>query len=294
MPQEVATYLNLQQGGSFLDCTFGGGGHSRYFLETFPNIQLFAVDRDPDAEMRAHILKQSFGERFQFFNTTFSKIDTLSLSFLKGIFFDFGISSLQLDDPDRGFSFRYHSELDMRMDPRQGISASEFLETADRQHLTEVIRDFGEERHWRKVVDLILRHRGSDVLRYADLFAELIAKNLPKNYHETIHPATRIFQGLRIAINQELEEIRIALPKAFKLLDHGGRLVALSFHSLEDRIVKRFFNEKAGKAIDCHEKYNDRQPVAKILTKQPKRPNDEEIFINHRSRSARLRALENF
>jgi 16S rRNA (cytosine1402-N4)-methyltransferase len=294
MLRESAAYLNLQRGGDFLDCTFGGGGHSHYFLENFQNIRLFAVDRDPGSEAYARELKESFGERFQFSRIAFSKINTLSLPPLEGIFFDFGISSIQLDDPQRGFSFRCHTQLDMRMDPRGGISAREFLETASRQQLEEAIRDFGEERHWRKVVDLIIKNRGNDVLRYADWFAELVATYLPKDFRENIHPATRTFQGLRIAINGELGEIQRALPSAFSLLTSKGRLVTLSFHSLEDRIVKQFFNEKAGKALNCHEKYNDRPSLAKILTKKPIIANKEEILNNHRSRSAKLRALEKF
>ncbi|MDR0590676.1 MAG: 16S rRNA (cytosine(1402)-N(4))-methyltransferase RsmH [Puniceicoccales bacterium] len=294
MPQKVAHYLDLRRGGDFLDSTFGGGGHSRYFLENFPDIRLFAVDRDPEAKGRAAALKQLFGERFHFFCTTFSQIGALSLPFLRGIFFDFGVSSLQLDDPSRGFSFRYHTKLDMRMDPTRGIPAREFLETASRWQLEEAIRDCGEERRWRKIVDLILENRGSGALQYADSFAALIAENLPAKFYKKIHPATQTFQGLRIAINGELEEIRGALPRAFDLLAAGGRLVALSFHSLEDRIVKRFFNEKSGKTVDRHEKYSDRPRVATILTKRPEVPDSGEIFTNHRCRSAKLRALEKF
>jgi 16S rRNA (cytosine1402-N4)-methyltransferase len=294
MLREAAQLLNLQGGGNFLDCTFGGGGHSRYFLENYPNINLFAIDRDPKVVAYAEGLGEEFGHRFQFFTGQFSAIDRLSLPLLQGIFFDFGVSSLQLDDETRGFSFRYHTLLDMRMDPRSGIMAHEFLATADRKQLIEAVRDFGEERHWRKIVALILAHRGSEIIKYADNFAQCIAKNLPQKPHKKIHPATRTFQGLRIAVNRELEEIRTALPKAFERLDQGGCLVALSFHSLEDRIVKQFFNEKAGKAINCHEKWNERYPVAKILTPKPIAPAEAEIASNHRSRSAKLRALKKF
>ncbi|MDR1590766.1 MAG: 16S rRNA (cytosine(1402)-N(4))-methyltransferase RsmH [Puniceicoccales bacterium] len=294
MLHETARFLNLQRGGNFLDCTFGGGGHSRYFLENYPNITLFAIDRDPTVTVHAERLRAEFGNRFQFFNGPFSTIDRLSLPLLRGIFFDFGISTLQLDDEVRGFSFRYHTPLDMRMDPQNGLTAHEFLATADRGQLIEAIRDFGEEHHWRKIVDSILAQRGSEMIKYADTFAECIAKIVQKKFHEKIHPATRTFQGLRIAVNRELEEIRTVLPKAFEQLEHNGRLVALSFHSLEDRIVKQFFNEKAGKAIDCHEKWNDRSSIARILTKKPMAPTDAEITHNHRSRSAKLRALEKF
>ncbi|MDR2372343.1 MAG: 16S rRNA (cytosine(1402)-N(4))-methyltransferase RsmH [Puniceicoccales bacterium] len=291
---EVAQFLNLQRGGNFLDCTFGGGGHSRYFLENYPNITLFAIDRDPEVVVHAEKLRAEFGNRFQFFTRLFSEIDRIPLPLLQGIFFDFGVSSFQLDGETRGFSFRYHMPLDMRMNPQNGIAVDEFLATADRDQLIEAIRDFGEERHWRKVIDLILAKRGSEIIKYADTFAEYIAENLPKNFHEKIHPATRTFQGLRIAVNGELEEIRNALPKAFEQLDHDGRLVTLSFHSLEDRIVKQFFNEKAGKAINCHEKWNDRSTVARILTKKPITPTATEKINNHRSRSTKLRALEKF
>ncbi|MDR2806591.1 MAG: 16S rRNA (cytosine(1402)-N(4))-methyltransferase RsmH [Puniceicoccales bacterium] len=294
MLQETVMHLHPQRGGNFLDCTFGGGGHSVYLLENFPNITLFAIDRDPECAIRAHALKQSFGHRFQFFNIAFSAMDSLSLPPLDGIFFDFGISSFQLDDSRRGFSFRYSAPLDMRMNPLKGISAHEFLETAHRRQLEEAVRDFGEERYWRKIVDQILSHRGSDVLKYADQFAAFIARNLPANFRRHIHPATRTFQGLRIAVNEELEEIRKALPLAFEYLKPEGRLVTLSFHSLEDRIVKQFFNAKAGKAMHCHEKYNCRPTLAKILTPKPKEPQHEEILVNPRSRSAKLRALEKF
>lgn len=291
MVQEVQQYLSLERGGNFLDGTFGGGGHSSSFLKNYPQIHLFAVDRDPEAKIRAEDLKSQFPLNFKFQVSRFSEIGNLSLPPMDGIFFDFGISSIQLDDPVRGFSFQSHTVMDMRMNTQEGVPAYKFLKTASESQLIQAIRDFGEERHWHKVVDFILSHRNSNDVYYADYFARRIEQLLPHNFHSKIHPATKTFQGIRIAVNQELEEIQQVLPIAFELLNPDGRLVTLSFHSLEDRIVKRFFNLKAGKAVDCHELMVDRPKLAEILTKKVITPSDDEILNNRRCRSTRLRAL---
>lgn len=291
MVSEVQKYLALEPGGLFVDCTFGGGGHSKNFLHNFPNIKIIAIDRDPEAECRANVLKKEFDGRFDFFSSRFSKLKDLPIADVDGIFFDFGISSIQLDDPQRGFSFKNHTKMDMRMNSSTGITAHEFLKTASERELIETIRDFGEEKYWRRIVDWILLNRNTDRIVYADIFAQELEKIIPNNFKSKIHPATKTFQGIRIAINQELQEIRSALPDAFDLLKSKGRLVTLSFHSLEDRIVKQFFNLKAGKAISKHESFIDRPTLAEIITKKVITPSDNEIKSNPRSRSTKLRAL---
>ncbi|MDE6576241.1 MAG: 16S rRNA (cytosine(1402)-N(4))-methyltransferase RsmH [Opitutales bacterium] len=280
MLYEVTQVLINNPAGTYLDCTFGGGGHSRHFLEEFPNIQLYAIDRDPDAWKRAEELKREFPRNFFFECMPFSTLDRLGVKVFSGVLFDFGISSIQLDDAERGFSFRYHMPLDMRMNPKQGMSAQEFLKTASREQLIEAICDFGEEAQGRRIVDLILKNRGSEVLEFADTFADLIAQHCPRS--GKIHPATKTFQGIRIAVNHELEEIQQALPKAFERLQPGGRLVVLSFHSLEDRIVKQFWRKM------------ETSSRAKSLTPKPILPPPEEVKMNLRSRSAKLRILEKF
>ena len=291
MVSEVQEYLALERGGFFVDCTFGGGGHSRSFLQNFPNITLVAIDRDPEAESRASKFKNEFGDRFEFYSSRFSNLKNLPLKNIDGIFFDFGISSIQLDDPERGFSFKSHSKIDMRMNNSTGIAAYEFLKTASERDLIEAIRDFGEEKYWKRIVDCILTNRNSDKIIFADSFAQELEKIIPKDFKSKIHPATRTFQGIRIAINQELQEIHSVLPDAFELLNPNGRIVTLSFHSLEDRIVKQFFNLKSGKAISKHEAFIDRPKLAEIITKKVVIPTDEEIKLNPRSRSTKLRAL---
>lgn len=301
MPETVTSFLIHKVDGIYLDATFGGGGHSHYFLERFPEIQLYAVDRDPNVAVHASDVSIEYAPRFHFGNKRFSQIDTLAPLKFDGIFFDFGISSLQLDDEERGFSFRYHSPLDMRMNDQEGMSAYEFLRTASREELVTAIRDWGEEIHWRKIVDVILKDRLNLALRFTDTFAALIEKIVPQRRFSHIHSATKTFQGLRIAINNELEEIREALPKAFTLLNPNGRLVVLSFHSLEDRIVKQFFRNcvankqiNEGSGDDSYDFYNKKNFLGKILTKKPIRPDSLEIERNPRSRSAKLRVLEKF
>lgn len=280
MLHEVVHALTIDPAGIYLDGTFGGGGHSRYLLEEFSNIRLHAIDRDPDAKERADELKREFPKNFFFKGMPFSMLDCLEVGPFSGILFDFGISSFQLDDAERGFSFRYHTLLDMRMDPRQGMTAYQFLQTASREQLLEAICDFGEETQGYRIVDLILKNRGSEVLRYADTFADLIAQHCPR--FGKIHPATKTFQGIRIAINHELEEIRQTLPKAFDKLCPGGRLVTLTFHSLEDRLIKQF----SKKMVQVSQ--------ARLLTPRPLIPSEGEIRNNPRSRSAKLRVLEKF
>ena len=291
---EVIESLCLPKKSRFLDCTFGGGGHSGAILEKCSQSVVYAIDRDFDAILRAESLKQKFGQRVFFYSMNFSNIANLCLPPLDGILMDLGVSSFQLDSKRRGFSFKYHAPLDMRMDITSGMTASQFLNTATEQQLIHAVRDLGEEKNWKKVIHAILNNRGSDKLLYSDSFADLVSRSIGTFGHARINPATKTFQGIRIAINSELEALAQALPLLFEKLAIGGRLAVISFHSLEDRIVKQFFKKVAGRAVDNRdfEPTQYKEELAKILTNKPIVPNSEEISANPRSRSAKLRILE--
>ncbi|MDR0679686.1 MAG: 16S rRNA (cytosine(1402)-N(4))-methyltransferase RsmH [Puniceicoccales bacterium] len=292
--KEAMEALCANKGGKFLDCTFGGGGHTSAILDSSDENFVYAIDCDPQAKERANALQQKYAGRFAFCNINFTEADNMYLSPLDGILMDLGVSSFQLDDKARGFSFREHTKLDMRMDNSSGQTATEFLNTATKDELVEALRDFGEEENWKKITSLIIGNRGKDTLAYCDLFANLIAVNVSDRGKGRIHPATKTFQGIRIAINGELNALLKALPVLFEKLCLGGRLVVISFHSLEDRIVKQFFRRMAGQAVNRadNEPAQLKEKFAKILTTKPVVPGENEINLNPRSRSAKMRVLE--
>jgi len=278
-----------------LDGTFGGGGHSRALLEAATEMRLIALDCDPQAKERALEMEKDFGARFEFRDSNFVDLDALDLPPVDGVLFDFGVSSFQLDQAERGFSFRKPAPLDMRLNPREGQSAAEFLETADREALIHAIKVYGEENSWRRIVEAILAARGSDQLQSTDRLAALIdeAVPAPAKRGKKIHPATKSFQGIRIAVNRELEVIEQGLPKAFAQLAPGGVLAAISFHSLEDRIVKRYFRSLCGQPVDRWDNrpQQEREVLAENITRKPVTPTEEELAANPRSRSAKLRLV---
>lgn len=293
--RETMEVLAPRPGGRYLDATFGGGGHTRVLLESAKDVHVVALDRDPAASVRAEALRTEFAGRFTLVDQDFGCLSELAVKELDGILFDFGVSSFQLDDAERGFSFRNDAPADMRMDPRVGLPASEWLETVSEAMLVRAVRDYGEEKNWRHVVRALVAVRGSGKLARTVSLAAVIADAIPPRdrFTSKIHPATRAFQGIRIAVNDELGAIERALPAAFERLVAGGVLCVISFHSLEDRIAKQYFRHLAGlpEGEDDHRPQDMRIKFAELISRRPITPTDAEIARNPRSRSSKLRAL---
>ena len=293
--REVLEFLEPRADGRYLDCTFGGGGHTRAVLDSAPGVQVIAMDCDPEAQGRADVVREQYPGRFSLIDRDFGRLGELPLRGFDGALFDLGVSSFQLDDPGRGFSFRADAGVDMRMDPRKGVPASAWLETATEEMLIRAIRDYGEEKNWRRVVRAILAFRGTGSLARMQPLVELISGAIPERERRTarIHPATRSFQGIRIAVNDEIGALERALPAAFERLSPGGVLCVVSFHSLEDRPVKRWLRRWCGLPEDASDgtPQDLRIRLAEPLTRRPVIPGDAEIEANPRSRSAKLRAI---
>ncbi|MEI7651470.1 MAG: 16S rRNA (cytosine(1402)-N(4))-methyltransferase RsmH [Verrucomicrobiota bacterium] len=291
--EECLSLLAPQDGRAYLDCTFGGGGHSSAILARAPHCSLDVMDRDPAALPRFAELAARHAGQCRFHSENFRHLDRVPGRF-DGVLMDIGVSSYQLDVPERGFSFRFDAPNDMRMDTRVGRSAAEFLERAERTEIERAVRDFGEEPRWFRVVNAIIAARGTGRLARTTSFAELVAEAAPPaSGPRGPHPATRTFQGVRIAVNDELGALAEALPLAFGKLNAGGVLAVISFHSLEDRLVKRYMNDVSGRPVDRDDSRNqdDRVKRADLLTRKALQPSEDEQAKNPRSRSARLRAV---
>lgn len=295
---EVIDNLNIQADGIYLDGTFGRGGHSRAILERLSaHGRLIALDQDREAILAAQALAAA-EPRLQFFHTPFvhlrQQLEALELfGKLDGILLDLGISSPQLDNSERGFSFLRSGPLDMRMNPQQGHSVQTWLATAKETEIMNILKDFGEERYAKRIARAIVLARATQPLTTTGQLAEIIAAAHPA-WEKDKHPATRSFQAFRIFINQELTQLTQVLPQALDALAIGGRLAIISFHSLEDRIVKRFFRDGArGDDFppDLPVTVEQLRPRLKIIGK-PIYPSEAEIQHNIRSRSAVLRVAE--
>lgn len=301
MPGEVLELLDPQPGGIYLDGTVGGGGHARLILEaSSPDGRLIGFDRDPAALTATAAMLAAFGERVTLCRGSFAALDhqlaTLGVTQVDGILLDLGVSSHQLDTPERGFSFREDGPLDMRMDPAQPASAADLLARADAGELKRIFREYGEERWAGRIAREIVRVRGEAPVLTTRQLAELVCRAVPGGYvPQRIHPATRVFQALRIAVNGELEALEAGLAAALRSLRPGGRLAVISFHSLEDRLVKQGFRAAAN-PCSCPPRLPvcvcGRKAEAKILTPRGIRPAEAEIIANPRARSAVLRAVE--
>src|SRR5688572_18339235 len=290
--REAIEALAVRPDGTYVDGTFGRGGHSQAILERLgPRGSLIALDRDPQAEHAA----QAFADaRFSFFRRRFSELqEVLAGRRVQGMLFDLGVSSPQLEEAGRGFSFRADGPLDMRMDPSAGESAAQWLARAEQQEITEVIRDYGEERFAKQIAAAIVAARGREPLLRTRQLADLVAQAV-RTREPGQDPATRTFQALRIHVNRELEEVSLMLPQALAGLAAGGRLAVISFHSLEDRIVKRFLSRAARPEVPRELPLRASempQPTLKLLGRAIK-ASREEIEHNPRARSATLRVAE--
>jgi len=297
MLSEVIGLLAPRDSGRYLDGTFGGGGYAEAILAA-ASCTLWAIDRDPDAIARGaslaarypglHLIHGQFGDML-------ALLAERGVAALDGVVLDIGVSSFQLDQAARGFSFRADGPLDMRMD-RSGQTAAELVNSLPERELADTLFQFGEERASRRIARAIVAARADGPITSTTQLAEIIRSVLPSD-RSGIDPATRSFQALRIRVNDELGEIERGLAQASELLAPGGRLIVVSFHSLEDRLVKRFMSEAAGRAPapsrhDPRGLTGRRMPRFRLLTARPLRPGAEEIAANPRSRSARLRALE--
>jgi len=298
---ETLKLLNCRPGGIYVDGTIGEGGHAYHLFKNCPEIKLLiGIDRDEDTLFHAKQKLASFKNRVILVKGNYSQIKTiitnLQIKLIDGVLFDLGVSTLQLLSPNRGFSFLLEGPLDMRMDRTQKTTAADLINTSSKSDLERIFREYGEEKYASIIAQAIINQREIKPFETTRELAEVVVNTIPFPKHpRKIHPATRVFQSLRIAVNDELYHLKKALPEAIDLLAPEGRIVVISFHSLEDRIVKNVFRELA-KPCACPPQIPKclcgQTPKLRILTKKPIAPTREEIMANPRCRSARLRGAE--
>ena len=293
--------IGCRPGGTYVDATVGLGGHAEAMAERIaPGGKLIGIDRDAEALRQTRGRLARFGKAVVLVQSNSDRLaaalDEQGIDAVDGVLFDLGVSSLQLDDARRGFSYQRSGRLDMRMDPSTGPSARELVNNAPLKELERVIRDYGEEPGWRHVARAIVRTREQREIVTTDELAGLIERAAPRTVRgRRVHPAARTFQALRIAVNDELGALERALPQALERLRPGGRIVTLAYHSLEDRIVKETFRRWA-RGCTCPPEFPvcrcGKRPAVRVLTKKPIAPDAAEVAANPRARSARLRACE--
>lgn len=297
---EVLALLRPAPGELFVDGTLGGGGHARLILAaTAPDGRLVGLDRDPAALAAAGRVLAEYGERVRLRHANFSAVKEVlaeeGIAAIDGMLLDLGVSSHQLDSTERGFSFRSDAPLDMRMDPTTGETAAELLASCDADELARIFRDYGEERWAGRIARSIVRRRNDRPVATTLQLAELVRDTVPGGkVPGRIHPATRVFQALRIAVNGELDHVTAGIASAFELLKPGGRLAVISFHSLEDRIVKQYF-QRLLKPCTCPQGLPvcicGKTSRVELLTRKGIRAAETEILVNPRARSAVLRGV---
>lgn len=300
MREEVLEHLQCRPGGTYVDTTLGLGGHAWAILEKIqPGGLLIGLDRDKDSLEKARHHLQSYSDSARLLHENFKNLplvlNNLELKSIDGILVDLGVSSYQLLLPERGFSFQSDDMLDMRMDRTQYLTAANLVNDLPQEQLADIIYRFGEERHSRRIAAAIVAARETASITRCSQLASIVSRAVRGRGARLIHPATRTFQALRIAVNQELDGLEEFFTNAVAFLKPGGRLVVISFHSLEDRIVKRSFRMLSGRCI-CERPPDlctcPRQEKARLVTARPLTPGDAELATNARARSAKLRVLE--
>lgn len=297
MLNEAVDGLSIRPDGIYIDGTAGGGGHSAAILQRLTTGRLYSIDQDPDAimtvterfkgDMRSIIVKGNFGDMKRLMNDR-------GVTAADGILLDIGVSSHQLDDGDRGFSYHEDAPLDMRMS-QSGPTAAEYVNSMDVGELSRVISLYGEEKYAYSIAKGIVRYRESNPIETTTELAEIVKQNVPQKVRRDGHPARKTFQAIRIAVNRELEVLEQGLEGGFELLSSGGRLCVITFHSLEDRVVKHFM-QKMAQGCTCPKDFPvcvcGNVPKARIITRKPIIPSQKELTDNPRARSAKLRILE--
>ena len=300
MVGEVLRLLQPRPGGIYIDATVGMGGHSQAILEKIlPGGLLIGVDRDKESLEKAQARLKPFADSLRLFHDNYKNLplilNNVAISPVDGILVDLGVSSYQLTSPERGFSFQSDAPLDMRMDRTQQWSAVDLINNSSETELANIIYRFGEERLSRRIAAAIVEEREKSPITRCSQLASIIARVFKVRGQRGIHPATKTFQALRIAVNEELQGLEEFLTEAFSFLKPGGRIAIIAFHSLEDRIVKKTFRRLAGQCI-CDAPPElcrcPRQALGSLITSRPLTPGPEELSANPRARSARLRSIE--
>lgn len=300
MLPEILEYLKPSSNEVYVDCTLGAGGYTRAILDAVPDCKVIGFDRDDTAHEMAAEWSARYGDRLVLVKSSFSnlqeELSARGIEKVDAVILDLGVSSMQFDQGDRGFSFRFDAPLDMRMDRSRGRTASDLVNHMDEKELADIIYLYGEERHSRRIASAIVKKRAEQKIETTFQLADIVRAVLPFSKKDKSDPSTRTFQALRIAVNEELEELETVLGAAENVLNENGRLIIVTFHSLEDRIVKNFLNERAKPAPSPSRHLPDLVGTSSqnrlsfsLVTKKPVLPSEHELQINPRSRSAKMR-----